>query len=249
MRTKIIAANWKLNKLPADVEMFFTELAATSWREGVEVVVFPQAALSASVAVQFQRWSEDKGILNWGAQNIYSEKSGAFTGETSIDVIKALGGHWVLIGHSERRTLFGETDSAVNKKVKLTLESGLRPMVCVGETLDERKANQTMQVVERQVVEGLKGHWTDRVAIAYEPVWAIGTGLAATAEQAQEVHKFIRDVVAKTSSQELADSISILYGGSVKPENGASFLSQKDVDGLLVGGASLLAKTFAPLIP
>ena len=248
MRAKIIAANWKMNKLPKDVEPFFAQLSQINWKAPVEAVIFPQTLLAGEVSKQVEKWSEDKGNLSWGAQNIYFEKSGAFTGENSIEVFKSLHATWVLIGHSERRAIFGESDEWLHKKLQLTLQMGLRPMLCVGESLAERESGQTLNVVEKQIINGVKGQWSDKLAIAYEPVWAIGTGKTATAEQAQEVHAVIRKIVAKEAGQALADNLSILYGGSVKPENAKSIMSQPDVDGLLVGGASLDAGSFGQLI-
>lgn len=189
--------------------------------------------------------------IGLGAQDLFWEDSGAYTGQISAGMLTSVGCNYVIIGHSERRQFFGETDETVNKKVKKALASNLLPIVCVGELLEEREADRTETVVETQVKGALAGLTKEdaaKLVIAYEPVWAIGTGKVATPEQAQEVHKFIRDLLAKLYDQELADSIRIQYGGSMKPDNAAELLAQPDIDGGLIGGASLKADSFLGIV-
>lgn len=186
-----------------------------------------------------------------GAQDVYFEAKGAFTGEISVGMLKDIGCSYVLCGHSERRHVIGETDELVNKKVTAAINGGLLPILCVGEKLDERQSNKTNQVVKSQVEKGLAGLHIEKargVTIAYEPVWAIGTGLNATPQQAQEVHQMIRELIAKMYDKSLADEMRIQYGGSANAANAQELLSQKDVDGLLVGGASLKAADFVTMI-
>jgi triosephosphate isomerase len=186
-----------------------------------------------------------------GAQDIYFESKGAFTGEISSSMLKDVGCSYCLSGHSERRHVIGESDELINKKVAAAIAGGLLPILCVGELLEEREASQTNEVVTRQVKEGLAGLSAEKleaVTIAYEPVWAIGTGLTATPEQAQEVHEFIRNLLGQLYDENIAEEIRILYGGSVKPSNAADLMGQKDIDGSLVGGASLKADDFLAII-
>jgi triosephosphate isomerase len=186
-----------------------------------------------------------------GAQDCYWEKEGAFTGEVSCPMLKSAGCEYVIVGHSERRQYFGETNETVNKKAKAALKEGLKPIVCVGERIEERKAGKTFDVVKDHVTNSLAGLTRDemmKTVIAYEPVWAIGTGLTATKEQAQEVHKYIRGLLQKMYDADLAKSVRIQYGGSVKPENIKELISQEDVDGALVGGASLKAESFSQIV-
>ena len=189
--------------------------------------------------------------IGLGAQNVHWAEKGAFTGEISAAMLKELGVQYVVIGHSERRQYFGETDETVNKRTKAALAAGLKPIVCVGETLAEREAGATTKVVERQVRVGLAGlhsaDW-DQLVLAYEPVWAIGTGKTATTAQAQEVHAFIRKLLAELAGAEAAAKLRIQYGGSMKPENAKELISQPDIDGGLIGGASLEAKSFADIV-
>lgn len=189
--------------------------------------------------------------IGLGAQNVFWEKNGAFTGEVSAPMLKSVGCAYVIIGHSERRTYFSETDSTVNKRIFASLTEGLKPIVCVGETLEEREAGKTFDVIKRQITGGLANLSTEQmvpVVIAYEPVWAIGTGKTATPAQAQEVHAFIRQLLKELFGQATADATRLQYGGSVKPENAAELMSQPDIDGALVGGASLKAETFEKII-
>ena len=186
-----------------------------------------------------------------GAQNLYFEQEGAFTGEVSADMIKAAGAEYILIGHSERRQYFGETDASVCQKIKATLGSGLKPVFCIGETEEQRDTGKTYFILDKQVSDGLKGFGLEELSdlvLAYEPVWAIGTGKTASPEQAQEVHHFIRELIAKIFDDRIAGKMRILYGGSVKPDNVDQLMAQQDIDGALVGGASLKADSFARII-
>jgi triosephosphate isomerase len=188
--------------------------------------------------------------LQLGAQNLHDRRSGAFTGEVSGEMVRSAGGSWVLIGHSERRQFFGDTDAWVNLKVHAALEAGLRPMLCVGESLEERQAGRLQEVLGRQLAEGLKGLTAasaTELALAYEPVWAIGTGVVATPEQAQEAHALLRGMVAELLGMDAAQRLSILYGGSVKPDNARLLMGMPDIDGALVGGASLKADDFVAI--
>jgi triosephosphate isomerase len=245
MRTPVIAGNWKMYKTSRQsAEMIRSLAGLVQGVQGVEVVICPPfTALSAAVEA-----AKDSGI-GVGAQDCYWEKEGAFTGEVAVPMIADLGCSHCLVGHSERRQFFGETDATVEKKIEAVLTNGLTCIACVGETLAEREAGQTFAVLERQVRGGLMRHLaSQRLVIAYEPVWAIGTGKTATPVQAQEVHAFIRQVVAKAMSPAAAEAVRILYGGSVKPDNIAALMSQPDVDGGLVGGASLDAASFAKIV-
>jgi triosephosphate isomerase len=186
-----------------------------------------------------------------GAQNMHWEKSGAFTGEISATMLRALYVRYVILGHSERRTLFGETDEIINRKVKAALDAGLRPIFCIGESLHERESNQVEQVLESQIRKGLEGvslRDLTEVVLAYEPCWAIGTGLTATPAQAEQAHAFIRSVLAALSDRATADRIRIQYGGSVRPDNAEQLMRQKNIDGALVGSASLDPRSFAQII-
>jgi triosephosphate isomerase len=225
---------------------FVNALAETAIPDGVEAVLCaPFTALPALVP------AAEKCGIGIGAQNVHWEKEGAFTGEVSVPMLAALGVKYVIIGHSERRAYFAETDGTVNLKVKAALSGGLIPIVCVGETLKEREGDRTQETVGRQVRQafaGLSPAEMETVIIAYEPVWAIGTGKAATAEDAEEVIRFIRGTVAELFGGETAEKVRIQYGGSVKPENVGTFLSQPDIDGALVGGASLEPHSFLKLV-
>lgn len=212
----------------------------------VEVVVCPPfISLSAVQGV-----IEDCNIA-LGAQNVYWEKSGAFTAEVSAPMLKSVGCTYVIIGHSERRTYFGETDETVNKRIFAALEEGLKPIVCVGETLEEREAEKTFDVIKQQINAGLTALSTEQmtsIVVAYEPVWAIGTGKTASPEQAQEVHAFIRQLLLEMFGEATAEATRIQYGGSVKPDNASVLMGQPDIDGALVGGASLKAESFANIV-
>jgi triosephosphate isomerase len=196
--------------------------------------------------------NEVKGSnIKIGAQNVYWESKGAFTGEIAVNMLVDAGCSFVIIGHSERRQYFCETNENVNKRTKATLDAGLIPIVCIGETLQERESDNTFKVIENQVRDGIKNfskEAAEKIVIAYEPVWAIGTGKTATPQQAQEVHEFIRKIYSQMYGSDIADKVRILYGGSVKPDNVNELMKQKDIDGGLVGGASLEASSFAKLV-
>lgn len=247
MRIPIIAGNWKLNKTISEAVALTTALKALVADDtDVEIIVAPPFTALAAVSDTIA----DSNI-RLAAQDVYSEDSGAFTGEVSAPLLKDVGCEYVIIGHSERRQYFGETNDSVNQKTKAALAHGLKPIICVGEQLEEREANQTEAVIERHVTGGIAGlSATDLLScvIAYEPVWAIGTGKTATPDQAQEVHSFIRGLLVDAYSAEVASQICIQYGGSVKPENTAELMAQPDVDGALVGGASLEAESFAKIV-
>ncbi|HEX7630357.1 MAG TPA: triose-phosphate isomerase [Candidatus Methylomirabilis sp.] len=245
MRTPVIAGNWKMYKTARQAAETIRSLAElVKGVQGVEVVICPPfTALAAAVEAA-------KGSpVAIGAQDCYWEKEGAFTGQVAVPMIADLGCSHCIVGHSERRQFFGETDATVDKKIEAVLANGLNCIACVGETLAEREAGQTFAVLERQVRNGLSRHLTSaRLVIAYEPVWAIGTGKTATPVQAQEAHAFIRQVVAEAASPAAAQAVRILYGGSVKADNIATLMAQPDVDGGLVGGASLDAASFAKIV-
>ncbi len=247
MQTPIIAGNWKLNNTISEAVTLTTELKdLVSGCSGIRIVVAPTfTALDAVSKV-----IKDSNIC-LAAQDVYWEDSGAFTGEVSAPMLKDIGCDYVIIGHSERRQYFGETNDTVNLKVKASLSHDLKPIICVGERLEEREAGRTESVIENHVTGGIAElSATEMLSciIAYEPVWAIGTGKTATPDQAQDVHKFIRDLLKNAFSDEVASQICIQYGGSVKPENVAELMSQPDVDGALVGGASLAAESFAQIV-
>jgi triosephosphate isomerase len=246
-RKKLIAGNWKMNKTAAEGGDLAGEIvAAAGKRSEVDIVVCPPFTALESVGRTI-----DGSSVKLGAQNMHFESSGAFTGEISAPMLRSLFVTHVILGHSERRTLFGETDNLINRKVLMALKHQLRPILCVGETLAEREAASTLKVVQTQTeacLEGVNRENAPSVIVAYEPVWAIGTGKNATAEQAQEVHAFIRGLLAKLFGDPVAQRIRILYGGSMKPANAAELLGQNDIDGGLIGGASLEARSFLDLI-
>ncbi len=247
MRTPIIAGNWKMHNTIAEALDLVRDLkAAVADAQGVEIVVAPVFTALHAVA----RELEGSNIAV-ASQNVYWEEKGAFTGEVAPGMLKEAGCTLAIIGHSERRQYFGETDETVNRRVKASLAAGLTPIMCVGETLEQREAGSTMQVVETQVRGGLEGLSADdaaKIIIAYEPVWAIGTGKTASPEQAQEVHAAIRGIVAGIAGQGVADGIRIQYGGSVKPDNVDELMAKPDIDGALVGGASLKSDSFARIV-
>ena len=236
-----------MNKTSADGVALTREIvAAVGKQSDVEVVVCPPFTAIESVGKTLEGSN-----VKLGAQNMHHEASGAFTGEISAPMLRAIFATHVILGHSERRTLFGETDELVNKKVLAALKNQLRPIFCVGETLSEREAGSTLKVVQTQVERGLEGVNKDQAAsvvVAYEPVWAIGTGKVATTEQAQEVHAFIRGLLTKLFTDPVAQKVRILYGGSMKPANAPELLAQKDIDGGLIGGASLESRSFVELV-
>ncbi len=247
MRRPLIAGNWKMNNNCAQsVELVTQLMKMVSDSSGVDIVVAPPYTALSSVATLLKGSS-----LGLAAQNIFWEEAGAFTGEIGPGMLTDVGCTHVIIGHSERRQYFNETDDTVNKRLKAALRTSLIPIVCIGETLAEREERKTLSVIEQQVTEGLRGvtpNEMERTIIAYEPVWAIGTGKTASPQQAQEVHHFIRELIEKIYSKQIAEQVRILYGGSVKPENSNSLMEQEDIDGALVGGASLKAESFAGII-
>lgn len=243
MRIPLIAGNWKMYTTASEAVKLVESLKTLVQNlNGVEIAVCPPFVNLIPVAQVLKGTS-----IRLGAQNMYWEDEGAFTGEVSAKMLKEAGCHFVILGHSERRQYFGETNETVNKKIKKALASGLYPIVCVGETLDEREKGMTEKVIHSQLegcFQGLNSSDMQKIVIAYEPVWAIGTGRNATPEQAEEVHRFIRRWMESRFGKETTDVVRIQYGGSVKPENAMALLSQPDIDGALVGGASLKAESF-----
>ena len=248
MRVPLIAGNWKLHCGPTEARRLALEIknGLLGRRTGADVVLCPPFVSLAAVAEILHGTS-----IGLGAQNVFWEKQGAWTGEVAADMLRDSGCSYVIIGHSERRQHFGETNATVKRRLRAALDAGLRAIVCVGETLAERESGVTERVVESQLREGLEGlsaaEWGS-LTLAYEPVWAIGTGRNATPEQAQAVHRFLRGVVTRLATGAVAGALRIQYGGSVKPENAAELLGQPDVDGALVGGASLDAAAFLGII-
>lgn len=247
MRTPIIAGNWKLNKTVSEAVALTNELKElVVGTDGVEIVVAP-----TFIALDAVSNSIKDSNIQLAAQDVYWENSGAFTGEVSATMLKDVGCDYVIIGHSERRQYFGETNDTVNKKVSSALSHNLKPIICVGELLEERESGQTENIIQDHVTGATAGLTDETLlscVIAYEPVWAIGTGKTATPEQAQEVHHFIRNLLKDGFSDEVSSQVRIQYGGSVKPENAAELMAQPDVDGALVGGASLQAESFAQIV-
>lgn len=246
-RKPIIAGNWKMNKTAAEARDLASKLIPlVSGVKDREIVLSPTFTALQTVALAIKGTN-----MGLAAQNLHWEDKGAFTGEISAEMLLDLGCKYVIIGHSERRQYFGETDESVNKKVKQALKKGLLPIMCVGETLAEREAGKLNEIIDRQVTSGLKDVGIDdmkKVVIAYEPVWAIGTGKTATPEQANEVHALIRQKIKMLYTTEIAEGIRIQYGGSVTPENVSSLMAKPDIDGALVGGASLKPESFAALV-
>jgi triosephosphate isomerase len=232
-----IAANWKLNKSPHEARAFCAQLP-DHFPVGTQVVIFPPATSLEAISLI-------RGVksFEFGLQNAFFETHGAYTGENSLSVMKELGGKWVLVGHSERRSLFGESDEEVRRKALKAQELGITPMICVGETLQERENQKTFRVLETQLERGLSG-LNEKFVIAYEPVWAIGTGRVATQDQVEEVHQFIKEKIQSLGWA----AAPVLYGGSVKSENAGSLICLPGVDGFLVGGASLEPQSFLSLI-
>jgi len=248
MRIKVIAGNWKMNNDPNETRDLISKLLAglKNLNSTCEVVICPPYT-SLSEASSMIKDSK----IRLGAQNIHEEENGAFTGEVSAKMLLNTGCEYVIIGHSERRTIYKESDALINKKIKRALKNNLKPIFCVGELLEEREKNITEQVIKSQVLKGLQDFSVNDLKdliIAYEPVWAIGTGKTATPQQAEEVHLFIRTLLANNFSSDFAENLSILYGGSVKPDNSKELLSQKNIDGALVGGACLNADSFINII-
>jgi triosephosphate isomerase len=247
MRIPFIAGNWKMFKTVHEAVVFVKELQRlVKDQTNVEIVVAPPFTAVHAVAEALRH-----GNVGVGGQDLYWESEGAFTGEVSARMLKEAGAEYAIIGHSERRRLFGETDETVRQKVAAAIAADLTPIVCVGETLDERERGETLAVLDRQIRNGLVGVAADGVAdlvVAYEPVWAIGTGRNATAAQAQEAHAHIRRRLTDQFGEAAAERCHIIYGGSVKPDNIAELIRERDVDGALVGGASLDVATFAAIV-
>lgn len=247
MRKPIIAGNWKLNKTSREAIVLVEELKRDVVDiSGVDIVVCPPFTALESVSEALT-----ESNIAVGAQNLYWADSGAFTAEISAPMLKDFGVQYVIVGHSERRQFFGETNETVNKRIRAALSHKLTPIVCVGENLAERESNKTFDVIKNHLegsLAGLTSEEAEKLVIAYEPVWAIGTGKTASPEQAQEVHAFIRQLLEKNFGIEVASSVRIQYGGSVTPDNIAILISQPDIDGALVGGASLKAPLFAAIV-
>ncbi len=246
-RKKVIAANWKMYKAPEQTQAFFDEfLPLVAGHDRDEIVVCPPF-IDLQTAVAAAGGSN----VVVGAQNMHWAKEGAFTGEISAPMLNAIGVTHVILGHSERRQYFNETDDTVNRKLEYTLESGLTPIVCVGEVLEEREAGLTEDVLRRQCMRafnGISGRKAAKLCIAYEPVWAIGTGKTATPQMAADAHAVIRHEAAKAFGDDFAAALRILYGGSVKPDNATALMSEEEIDGALVGGASLDPKHFTKIV-
>jgi triosephosphate isomerase len=248
MRRKVIAGNWKMNNDLKETQNLISKLSSGLSMDNLncDVIVCPPFT---SLIEAYTLLKDTK--IKLGAQNMHFESSGAFTGEISATMLRSVGCEYVILGHSERRTIFGETDELINNKIKKANSSGLKPIFCVGELLEEREAGVTEKIIEKQIKCGLKDTSSEemgKVIIAYEPVWAIGTGKTASPEQAQEVHKFIRSLINEKYGDSISDKIVIQYGGSVNNKNAKELLSQKDIDGALVGGASLKADAFIDII-
>src|SRR5215468_3173210 len=247
MRTPFIAGNWKMFKTVREAVAFVTDLrAAVKDVRGVQIVVAPPFT-----AIHAAAEAARDSLVGVSAQDLYWEKEGAFTGEVSANMIKEAGAHFAIVGHSERRKLFGDTDVVVNRKVLAAMGAGLTPIMCVGETLEERERNETLAILDRQLKGGLDGVSSERVGaivIAYEPVWAIGTGRNATAAQAQEAHAHIRTRLRQWFGGDAAERCRVIYGGSVKPDNIRELIGEPDVDGALVGGASLEVRGFVDIV-
>lgn len=247
MRKKIIIGNWKMNKTIEESLNLVEELNQELKNENeIDIVICPPFISLSEVKKKLENSS-----MELGAQNIFWEETGAYTGEISPIMLKNIGCKYVIIGHSERRMYFNETNEMINKKIKAALKQDIIPIMCVGEKLEQRQNNETFAVIEKQLEQGLLNIELEdlvKIIIAYEPVWAIGTGVVATTEQAQEVHSFIREKLAKIANPFIADTIRIQYGGSVTPENIQELIKQKDIDGALVGGASLKSVSFISII-
>ncbi|MDA0748944.1 MAG: triose-phosphate isomerase [bacterium] len=247
MRKPIVAGNWKMNKTVDEAEALVLEVVeAVGGQDGVDVVVCPPYVALERVAGAVQG-----SLVGVGAQNMHWEAEGAYTGEISASMLLTCGCRYVILGHSERRTYFGETDEMVNQRLRAALQAGLVPIVCVGETLEERKSEVTEKVIRKQLTgafQEISAQETAGTIVAYEPVWAIGTGLTATPEQAQAVHAFVREVLGQLFDAKTSEAVRIQYGGSVKPDNASELFSQPDIDGGLIGGAALKADSFAAIV-
>ena len=246
MRGKLIAANWKMNGSFALIDEMLKVLSPLVEKSSCEVVICPPDVLLSSMKKTFEGTR-----IAVGAQNVHSEASGAFTGETSAQLLQECGAQWCIVGHSERRMLFGETDEFIRSKTEILLKHGIRPILCVGETLEQRESGNHEEVVIAQLGKGLSGLAADdqlRCVVAYEPVWAIGTGKTASPEQANSMHMVIRNELEELVSSEVAEKMQILYGGSVNAENAEILLSQSEIDGALVGGAALKTDAFPQIV-
>lgn len=246
MRKPLIAGNWKMNLNRSEAVKLTSDLVVKGFGDDCDVLVCPTPVYVDAVCS-----TAKNSNVAVGAQDVYFEENGAFTGETSTAMLVDLGCKYVILGHSERRNVIGECDKLINQKVKATLAAGLTPILCVGELLEQREAGQTMNVVREQFegsLAGISAEQMNQIVIAYEPVWAIGTGKTASPEQAQEVHADLRKIIEEHYNSQTSDGVRILYGGSVKPANAAELMSQPDIDGALVGGASLTADSFAAII-
>mgnify|MGYP000870035990 CR=1 FL=1 len=244
MRRKLIAGNWKMNNDVEESLKLVKGLSSSVLNEDVDVLICP-AFTSLYPVIQVLKNSSIKA----GAQNMHFEDSGAFTGEVSPTMLKSLGVEYVIIGHSERRQHFGETDEIINKKIKACLKHGLKPILCVGESLEQREAGMEKETVKAQLIQDLRGIREGlRIVVAYEPIWAIGTGKTATSAQANEMSSYIRAVLGDIFTVDIADNIIIQYGGSVKASNAKEIMEQSHIDGALVGGASLKADEFIEII-
>lgn len=255
MKPLIFAANWKLNKNPKQTREFFSEFSGfcleflnkTKNEKKINVVFFPPASnweAASEGILKINKNTDLDGILGWGAQNVYPESSGAFTGENSMQVLKDLCGNYSLVGHSERRIYFNETNEFLNQKIIKLQSQLLTPVFCVGESLQERESGLTEKVLESQLKAGLKHVTNQNLVVAYEPVWAIGTGKIASIDQVRETHAFVKKILSELN----LSSVSILYGGSVKADNSKELIAIENVNGFLVGGASLEVKSFSQII-
>lgn len=247
MRRVIIAGNWKMNKIVSEaIELTNGLKRELSEIENIDIVIIPPYTALSEISDMLSNSN-----IELGAQDVHWEEEGAFTGEVSPVMLQDIGAKYVVIGHSERRTYFGETNESVNKKVKASLKAGLLPIMCVGERLEEREKSKTFDVVKDHIEGGLKGISKEdvlKMVIAYEPVWAIGTGKTATPGQAEEVHKYIRGLLRNTYDESVAADLRIQYGGSVNPKNIKDLINQEDIDGALVGGASLKIEQFVSIV-
>ena len=247
LRRPLIAGNWKMFKTgPEAVETTDRLVKLLSTTIDVDVMIAPPFTALALVSDMLK-----KTPISLGAQNLFWQAEGAYTGEISASMLVSAGCRYVIVGHSERRQYFGETDETVNKKIKAAVKNDLIPVMCIGESETERESKETFSVLDRQVQKGLKGFSADEMetlVIAYEPIWAIGTGKTATADQAQEIHLFLRAMLGKKFGNKLAKSLRILYGGSVKPDNITNLMTMPDIDGALIGGASLEPETFSKIV-
>lgn len=247
MRKKILCANWKMNKTYSQAQAYFKELISLDLPSSQVDVVVAVPDLFAKLALDESKGSD----IKIGVQNAYPKESGSFTGETSVHALADLGVEYVIVGHSERREIFNESDAFINEKVLAVFEQGMTPILCVGETLDQKEKGETKEVINEQIEKGLAGVQAENISqlvVGYEPVWAIGTGKTASDKEAQQASFAIRKKITELYSQELADQVRIQYGGSANPENIGSFLSQEDIDGGLIGGAGLEAASFAQMI-